>query len=84
MPKETQLALGRLVGLIVVFVNQYLASKGMSVLPFDSAQVEFAVATVITVVVSIFTWWKNNNVTKPAVEAQKVLDRLKKPEKEVE
>lgn len=84
MSKETQLALGRLIGLIVVFVNQYLASKGMSVLPFDSAQVEFAVASVITVVVSIFTWWKNNPVTKPAVKAQEVLKELKKEEQEEE
>ena len=36
------------------------------------------VMLVISVVVYIWAWYKNNNVTKAATEAQKVLDEMKK------
>lgn len=36
------------------------------------------VLSVISAVCIAFAWWKNQNVTPEAIEAQKVLDRLKK------
>ena len=33
---------------------------------------------VVSVVVYIWVWWKNNNVSKAATEAQRVLEELKK------
>lgn len=32
----------------------------------------------VSVVVYIWVWWKNNNVSKAATEAQRVLEELKK------
>lgn len=32
---------------------------------------------VVSVIVYIWVWWKNNNVSKAATEAQKVLDEMK-------
>lgn len=31
----------------------------------------------LTVVLFIYTWWKNNNITEAAQEAQKLLDEIK-------
>lgn len=33
---------------------------------------------VVSVIVYIWVWWKNNNVSKAATEAQRVLEELKK------
>ena len=35
------------------------------------------VMLVVSVIVYIWVWWKNNNVSKAATEAQKVLDEMK-------
>lgn len=44
----------------------------------DANALFVGVMLVISVVVYIWVWWKNNNVSKAATEAQKVLDEMKK------
>lgn len=44
----------------------------------DADALFVGVMLVISVVVYIWVWWKNNNVSKAATEAQKVLDEMKK------
>ena len=41
-----------------------------------------AALSVASVICIIYSWWKNNNITEAAVEAQKVLDTLKAEKKE--
>lgn len=36
----------------------------------------------IAVVLFVYSWWKNNNVTAAAQEAQNILDEIKRNEKE--
>lgn len=50
----------------LAWVNQLLVSNGYSALPFDDAQLEIMVSSVITFVVSVWAWWKNNDVTRKA------------------
>lgn len=41
-----------------------------------------AALSVLSAISVIYSWWKNNNVTNAAIEAQKVLDTLKAQGKE--
>ena len=51
-----------------------LALYGVSV----DADALFVLAMIVVALVAyIWSWWKNNNVTSAATEAQKVLDELK-------
>lgn len=44
----------------------------------DADALFVGVMLVVSVIVYIWVWWKNNNVSKAATEAQKVLDEMKK------
>ena len=44
----------------------------------DADAIFVGVMLVVSVAVYIWVWWKNNNVSKAATEAQKVLDEMKK------
>lgn len=43
----------------------------------DADAIFVGVMLVVSVIVYIWVWWKNNNVSKAATEAQKVLDEMK-------
>ncbi len=77
MLNEQKKAIARAVGLAVVLLNQILVMAGYSPLPFASEQFEFVVTGAITVFYSFYAYWKNNNLTRAAVKAQKVLDEEK-------
>ena len=70
-------ALTRLVVLAVLLVNQTLITLGWSPLPFSEEEIFEGVSAVATAVVAIYTWYRNNNVSKEAQEAQKILDAKK-------
>ncbi|GAQ18044.1 SPP1 family holin [Oceanobacillus picturae] len=59
-------AITRLIVLVVLLVNQALVTFGWNPLPFSEEEVYEGVSSVATVVVAVYTWWKNNNVTKKA------------------
>lgn len=70
-------ALVRLAVLMVLFINQTLILFGWSPLPFSEEQIYEGVSSVALVVIAIWTWWKNNSVTKEAEEADQYLRELK-------
>lgn len=72
-----QQAIVRLVVLVILLINQTLIVMGWSPLPYTEDQIYEAVSSVATVAVAIWTWYKNNNVTKEAQQAQEYLDKLK-------
>ncbi len=78
MPKERQIAIARAVGLAVILLNQILVMAGYSVIPYSSEQVEIFVTGAFTVFYSFYAYWKNNNITRAAIKAQKVLEEEKK------
>ena len=77
-------AITRLVVLLILLVNQTLILFGYDPLPYDENQIYEAVSTVALVVVTLWTYWKNNNITKEAQHAQIVLNDLKKRRKDNE
>lgn len=81
MNNERLKAFGTLTAMLIIFVNQALVTFGFNPLPFSEEQIYEGVSMVLTAVVGVFAWWKNQNVTEDAVEAQKVLDTKKKTKK---
>lgn len=75
-PKNNKTAgIVRLVVLIILLANQALVSFGYNPLPFSEEQVYEGVSTIALTASAIYTWYRNNNVTKAAEEAQVVLER---------
>ena len=68
----------RTVVLCLALVNQCLTMADLSPLPIEDAQVENLLTNVFTIAASLWAWWKNNSFTPAAIEADKVLEDLKK------
>lgn len=73
---ETVAAVARLAVALVVTL---FAMFGVSI---DGDAIENAVLAVASVAVLAWVWWRNNNVTQAAQEAQRVLDGIKEKEAE--
>lgn len=63
--------------LVLALVNQVLVAFGKSAIPVEDANVDLLISTVWTIAAAIWSWWKNNNITKEAIAAQVYLDALK-------
>lgn len=55
--------------LIFALLNQILQMAGKNPLPFTEEDVYTAATGILTVGASLWTWWKNNSFTQPALEA---------------
>lgn len=72
-----QAALIRLAVLFVLFVNQALIMFGWNPIPFSEEEIFAGLSALATAAQTVYVWYRNNNVTEEAQEAQKVLDELK-------
>lgn len=70
-----KMSLIRTIILALALGNQFLVAAGKSPLPISDELVETAISTGFTIVVSIWTWWKNNYISKAGQEQKKVLDQ---------
>lgn len=59
-------------------LNLTLFACGYDPLPFETTEVETAVLAVLSIASTVYAWWKNNNLTHPAEQAQDYLNQLKK------
>lgn len=64
--------------LILALINQGLSIAGKAVLPITDDQLEKVITLTITIAASVWSWWKNNSYTKPAIESDILKDRLRK------
>ena len=72
------MAIVRFAVMFILMVNQILISYGWSPLPFEEEEIyEFVNATAM-VIVGVWVWWKNNNITKNAQKAQEYKEQLDK------
>lgn len=69
--------IARTVVLIFALVNQVLTMSDWNPLPFAEDDVYTAVITIITVGATIWSWWKNNSITQPALEADEYKKEIK-------
>lgn len=68
----------RIVALFLVLVNQIAISMfEVQLLPFTDAEIYEGVSTVVTIIVSLITSWKNNSISQEAQEADEVLKAKK-------
>lgn len=75
----------RTIVLIIALINQALAIFGKEALPITEDEVYevYRVITyIITLVVSLWAWWKNNSFTIPAIKADEYLEQLRKEEQQ--
>lgn len=63
--------------LIFALANQVLMMSGKNPLPFAEEDVYATVTEILTVGASIWTWWKNNSFTQPALEADAYKKEIK-------
>lgn len=63
----------RTIVLALAWINQYLAINHISPIPVD----EVAISTVLTGIVSIWSWWKNNNFSHAAKKGQEKIHEVK-------
>lgn len=68
----------RTVLLALSIINNILALFGKAPLPISDEQLELIISTMITVVMAVVSWWKNNSFTKPAIEGDQLMNRLRK------
>lgn len=70
-------AIIRLIVLVIMLVNQTLVVLGKNPLPFSEEEIYEGVSSLATAIVALWTWWKNNSVTKKAMEADEYLKKLR-------
>lgn len=67
----------RTILIIIALINQGLLIAGKNPLPFEDDQIAQAISFGFTAITALTAWWKNNNFSQEAKEAQKYLDDLK-------
>ena len=67
----------RTVLLVIALGNQILAALGKSPIPVDDKAVTDLISTAATVIMSLWSWWKNNSFTQAAIEADDYMRELK-------
>ena len=68
----------RTVILIVALINQGLTIAGVSLLPISDEQITEFLSLTLTIVASLWSWWKNNSFTENAIHADEYLENLKR------
>lgn len=76
-----RMAIVRLIVMLILVINQILISRGYTPFPYEEEQIYEFVNGVALVGVGVWTWWKNNNMTKNAKIAQEVKEELDKIDK---
>lgn len=67
----------RTVVLIVALINQALTLVGWNLLPITDDQIAEGITLVVTIVASMWAWWKNNSFTYEARKADELLESMK-------
>lgn len=70
MKNETIKAFIRLLVAAILMLNSVLTAKGLNPIPFDETAFSDIALQIATGLSVLWLWWKNNNITKTAKEAQ--------------
>lgn len=77
MTNEKTKAIIRLIVMAVLMVNMGLTVAGKNPIPLDESALTEWLTVAAAGISAVYSWWKNNNVTKQAQQAQAVLNELK-------
>ena len=67
----------RTVVLGISLINQIIVMCGLNPLPFADDEIYAFVSTLVTVAAAVWSWWKNNSITKSARAADEVKNAIK-------
>lgn len=68
----------RTIVLVLALFNSVLTMCGKNPLPFSDDELYLGVSSVVTVVATLWAWWKNNSFTQNAIEADEFLREKRK------
>lgn len=71
----------RTIILIIALANQALAIMGKQAIPVTEDEVYQLVTLLITIGAALWSWWKNNSFTLPAIKADEYLEKLRREKK---
>lgn len=77
MKNQRTNAIIRLIVMAVLMVNMVLTLAGKNPIPFDEAELTEWLTVAAAGLYTLWSWWKNNNVTTAAQEAQNTLKAIK-------
>lgn len=69
--------IARTIILALALINQILSVSGHPVIPIADETIEMTVSYIVTVVVTIWTYWKNNSWTQAALAGDQAKDEVK-------
>lgn len=75
--------IARTIILALALINQLLSATGHAIIPIEDETIESLVSYIVTVVVAIWTYWKNNSWTQAALRGDQVMHEIKAFGKEV-
>ena len=78
--KVTTGTIARTIVLALALINQLLTVFGYHVIDISTETVNTLISTIFTVITAIITFWKNNSFTRAAIQADEVMQELKKKE----
>ena len=72
--------IARTIALFVVLINTILTAIGLNPLPYSETEVYEAISTVVTVIVALWAWWKDNDITQKALARKAKIAELEAEE----
>lgn len=72
--------IARTIALFVVLINTILTAIGLNPLPYSETEVYETISTVVTVIVSLWAWWKDNDITQSALARKAKIAELEDKE----
>lgn len=74
---ELSKAIIRLLVTFVLVLNAGLTAKGLNPIPFDESAVTDVLTQLFAAGSIVWSWWKNNNITKKARAQKEISNKLK-------
>ena len=72
MPKNGRVqAITRIIVTGILFLNAMLTAAGKNPIPLDESLIGEIVSYVASVIMIVWSWWRNNNMTINALKLQK-------------
>lgn len=75
--KVTVGTIARTAAMVITIANMLLTTAGKNPLPFSDTEVYTWISDIAAITASLVAWWKNNSFTKSAIQADRVLKKLK-------
>lgn len=72
--------IARTIALLIVLVNTILTAIGLNPLPYSETEVYEAISAVVTVIIALWAWWKDNDITQTALARKAKLAELESKE----